>query len=105
MISFDEARNIVETAELPDWRPDLGTYMVAYWGMEDASDWAIISGAKECIVGGDSDYALMDWPMKLVNKVTGAITRIGFGDRAGWQRIDAMAPVGVSPLPDVVAPQ
>lgn len=93
MITFDEARSIVEEAGIR--KPASGTYYVAPWGWEDANACHVVAGAREWIVDGDSDLSFappLDDSVILVNKRSGTVSRVSYSaDRA---RIEAMTPVG-----------
>jgi hypothetical protein len=95
MIDFETARQIVADDRAPNWPMRYGTFMVADYGLEDDQAWAPSWGAKEWIEGGDPEFVIMDQPLLLVDKQSGAITNLDWRD--GLNRIDAMREVGNIP--------
>lgn len=77
MITFTEARQIVADDMGPKWSPALGTFMVADYGRESASEWQVIVGARETLVDNVPGFANLGAPLVFVNKSTGAIVRRG----------------------------
>lgn len=89
MISFDDARRIVEEAGIN--RPDRGTYYVSPDGFEDAEAYNVLAGAREWIVDRSENFLPRPGGTEiLVSKKTGKITRTVYvADRA---RFKAMTP-------------
>jgi hypothetical protein len=90
MITFEEARDLVAADERDSWT--LGTYMVATYGYEDDTHFLVVSGARESIVDGDINFAVFDQPATLVNKTSGAITRLSY--LLNYERLSAMTIIG-----------
>lgn len=100
MVTFEQAREIVEAEHAPAWR-DLGNrgeYMVADYGFEDSVSWLMVEGAREAIEGGDPAFAVLDQPLTFVSKADGTITTADYLDVADL--VDAMARVGDHPDDD-----
>lgn len=91
MITFDEARQIVERELRAKWQPWQGTLITLPTGAEDATHWRVIAGARESLVDGDLDFDLMDAPALLVSKTTGELQRVVV--IADMERLSAMTPV------------
>jgi hypothetical protein len=96
VVTFEQARAVVDREFRPDWPARLGTFMVAEYGREDDDDYFVVAGAREYLVGGDSDYVLMDWPALFVSKATGALATVPV--ISVFRRLDRMRPVG-APAP------
>jgi hypothetical protein len=90
VITFAEARQIVEDAYGPHWPGDMGTFITLDKGFQDATHWRVIAGAKEALEGHDFDYVWMDAPALLVDKQTGQLSAVA--ELFNWQRLDAMEP-------------
>lgn len=90
MLTFDEARQIVDEIERPLWDSS-GTYHVAIDGEEDSTHYCVHVGAREWLVHGDMSYAIADDPARLVDKETGEVDYVLPTDEA--DRLDAMTPV------------
>jgi hypothetical protein len=97
MVTFEQARDIVDASERPTWLPEYGTFMVADYGWEDATSWKILSGPREYLVGNDFNFLPVGSPVKLVDKDTGEITEVWMTQEGVWERLDAMTPVGDVP--------
>jgi hypothetical protein len=89
-IGFEDARRLVEAVRGPTW--DVGSYMVADWGREDATHWLVISGAREWLVDRDVAYALAGAGCALVDKQSGEIEWVAYVPSTS--RIEAMWPTG-----------
>lgn len=74
MITFAEARAIVESVEGIDWSPERGTFHVADYGWENQTYWSLAVGAREWLVDNDQDFATDDDRLFFVNKETGELT-------------------------------
>lgn len=70
-VDWQDARDRVRGALSP-W-PHLGDLHIADYGAEDATHWRVIYGAREALVENDPFFDLMDAPVALVSKATGAI--------------------------------
>lgn len=100
MITFEQAREAVRRVNEPEWEAqDMpGTYMVAKYGKEDAEFFLVVDGAKESLEDDDDEFTVMDAPVMLVDKVTGAVVEGNFLDLA--DRLAAMTPIGDYPTYD-----
>jgi hypothetical protein len=76
MITFEEARLIVERSLRGSWRPDHGTLITLPTGFQNDTHWRVIAGAREYLVERDSDFATVDAPAMLVSKRTGEVSRL-----------------------------
>jgi hypothetical protein len=94
MLTFEDARQLVESAIRPDWRAEDGTLIVLPDGWEDATHWQVVAGAREYLVDGDPAFGRIDWPALLVDKKSGAVLRLPV--MANFERLDRMTPVGES---------
>jgi len=94
MITFEEARQLVQHSLRGSWSPKLGTLVTLPSGFEESTHWRVIAGAREALVDGDRDFDLMDAPAFLVSKTTGAVERLVVIDNL--DRLDSMTPVDVS---------
>jgi len=74
VVTFDEARTLVERELRERWTPDRGTLFVAPWGREDAASWLVVAGARESLVDNDLSFERTDAPLILVDKDSGAIS-------------------------------
>jgi hypothetical protein len=91
MVTFEQAREVVELALRPEWTADDGTLVTMPYGWEDATTWQVVAGAREALVDGDDDYERLDQPAYLVDKATGRLelaVKIEVLDR-----LDEMTPV------------
>ena len=80
LLTLDEARALTERAARADWRPDLGTLHVAEGAYIYGSEWRMIVGAREAIVDGDQDFAIMDAPVFMVDRSTGHVRVLPWHD-------------------------
>jgi hypothetical protein len=76
MITFEEARLIVERSLHGSWSPQLGTLITLPVGSQNATHWRVVAGAREYLVEHDDDFNLMDAPAMLVSKRTGEVSRL-----------------------------
>jgi hypothetical protein len=74
VVTFDEARALVELEMRERWAPERGTLFVAPWGREDATSWLVVAGAREALVDNDLSFEWTDAPLVLVDKDSGAIS-------------------------------
>lgn len=74
MITFAEARAIVESVVGVDWNPDQGTFYVAEYGWENETYWSLAAGAREWLVDDDQGFQSVDDRLLFVNKKTGELT-------------------------------
>ena len=87
VITFDEAKQLVDEADRPRWTGP-GTFHVAQTGFEDDRSFNVIVGASEALVDGDARYVSIEGVLVLVDKRTGAISRgVYLDDR---RRYDSM---------------
>lgn len=87
VITFDDAKRLVDEADRPRWTGP-GTFYVAPTGFEDDRSFNVIVGASEALVDGDARYVGIEGVLVLVDKKTGAISRgVYLDDR---RRYDAM---------------
>lgn len=87
VITFDEAKRLVDDADRPRWTGP-GTFHVAQTGFEDDRSFNVIVGASEALVDGDARYVSVEGVLVLVDKRTGAISRgVYLDDR---RRYDSM---------------
>lgn len=91
MVTFREARQIVEDALRPEWPADGGTLVTLDHGWQDDQSWHVVAGAREALVDGDRDYQVMDQPAYLVDKATGRLDELAMIE--SLDRLDAMTPV------------
>lgn len=82
----DEARRLVYDALVGDFRGILATGRV----YEDAESFTVEYGHKERLVDGDLNYSLLDPPVAVVDKSTGALDFVPYLDDSA--RFDAMTP-------------
>ena len=78
MTTFDEARAIVEAALAPNYPPE-AEFVVAPWGLENATDYQLFAGPYPCVydVRDEDDLQWLkpaDGPQLIVNKATGELT-------------------------------
>jgi hypothetical protein len=92
MVTFDEARAVVDVALRPDWPADAGELVVLPGGREDADSYLVIAGAREYLEHDDPDFARLDAPALLVDKATGDLRPEPVVDVL--DRLDAMTPIG-----------
>jgi hypothetical protein len=95
MVTFEQARVIVQRALRPGWPADGGTLVTMPYGWEDAQSWQVVAGAAEALIDGDIEFEVMDPPAYLVDKATGRLempNQIEVMDR-----LDDMTPVGTPP--------
>ncbi|ASX98677.1 hypothetical protein SEA_COLUCCI_6 [Arthrobacter phage Colucci] len=92
-IDFEQAREAVRAHNEPLWEDEDqdGTYMVADYGLEDATAFLVIDGAREYLEDGDDDFVVMDAPAVFVDKGTGTVLLADYLDARA--RIRAMTPV------------
>lgn len=96
MLTFQQAREAVARHIVPRWPgPEAGHPFVADWGSEDGTHWEVIAGAKEYLAGGDESFVMLDWPVFLVDKVTGDVEEAVFLEVL--DRLGRMEPVGRPP--------
>lgn len=93
VLTFEEARQVVDDAERERWRiTGDGEFFVAPWGEEDATHYCVHVGAREWLVDDDIGYAIPDDPARLVSKRTGEIELVIV--MPNLDRLEAMTPVG-----------
>lgn len=95
MISFEDAREIVRAALLPEWSDPEGTFFVADWGSENEQYYCLAVGAREYLVDNDRSYFIVDNTLNLVEKSTGKYLTV-----PASENLDLMAsltPIGVAP--------
>lgn len=88
MVTFQAAREAVAQHAIRLFPTEKGTFYVARVGGEDATHYEVPTGAREYLVGGDDAFAIMDWPVFLVDKKTGEVTEHQWMEVGG--RVDAM---------------
>jgi hypothetical protein len=76
MITFEEARSIVQRSLQRSWQPAHGTLITLPTGFQNDTHWRVIAGAREYLVERDSDFDIMDAPAMLVSKRTGEVSRL-----------------------------
>jgi len=91
MVTFEEARRLVEADMRKHWQRSQGTLVVLPEGFEDAESWHVIAGAQEYLLDDDSDFVLFDAPALLVSKDTGKIERLTVLE--SFDRLQRMTPV------------
>jgi len=95
--TYEEAREIVTAYKGDIWQ--LGTFIAAPWGYEDADFYLVPYGAREHLIGNDPAFMDMNGVVAFVSKETGELTEFGY-----WQVADIIAqmtPVG-EPEPDFI---
>lgn len=90
MIDFAEARRRVQIHLAAKWKPEAGTLTTLPEGYQDATAYCVVAGAREALVDGDPDYAIMDAPALLVDKRTGEVQELPV--IPNLNRLDAMTP-------------
>ena len=90
MITFEEARERATASLAPSW--NLGTFMVAEYGFEDADDFLLITGAREAILGDELAFIEFSGLVTIVNKETGDVDRLIYLD--DLERYEAMTSCG-----------
>jgi len=90
MVTFEQARAIIEASLRPHWPTGYGTLTTLPTGRQDATHWRVTAGAREYLIDGDDDYDLFDAPAYLVSKEDGSITRLVV--IANLDRLDSMRP-------------
>jgi hypothetical protein len=90
MITFEQARQIVEDDLRKTWNPDDGTLVTLPTGSEDAMCWRVFAGARESMIEGDHDFDLFDFPALLVSKGSGHISRLSVIENL--DRLNRMTP-------------
>lgn len=94
-VTFERARRTVHAALRGTWPASAGTFIVAPWGFEDADSYLVVYGAREWLIDGDHDLAVLDAPVAFVSKEDGSLT---FGSELeDAARIGAMLPHGLRP--------
>lgn len=91
MVTFQQAREAVAARAAQLFPQGKGTLYVSRVGGEDATHYEVPTGAKEYVVGGDHAYAILDWPVFLVDKKTGEVTEHQWMEVGG--RVDDMEAV------------
>lgn len=96
MIEFETARQAVADYLRDRWdTASLGKLVVAEYGYDDDAAWMPVYGPKASIVDGDTDAVVMDQPILLVDKRTGAVSE--FAPLECLERVAAMREYGPVP--------
>jgi hypothetical protein len=100
VITFEQARDILDKAHRAYRPSEFGTFMVADYGWEDARYWHLVSGTRGFARSRSEFPDIVGQPAILVDKETGEITYLPMADEATWVILDAMTPVGDVPSDD-----
>lgn len=101
-VTFEQARAIVTAAYGSPWEGP-GTFHVADWGWESATEFLMVVGPRESIVDDDDDYLMLPGLTVFVSKETGeVIERNPLPNRETAAVLDAMTPYGDVPDEDDV---
>jgi len=66
-----------------------GTFFVAEWGWQDATDYALIVGSREAILNDDSSFIAVDDQQVYVDRQSGSLRRVIALDNLwrDWQEV------------------
>lgn len=73
MTTFVDAVEAVYALRVADWGVTVGEPYVSSDGREDAEGYLVVWGAREYLLDGNLDYALVNGTVTFVSRATGAI--------------------------------